>query len=404
MNDQWQIQPKRADHLWTENPRIWAAIVGDPSIRKSPVIAVCTSPIDHLDAEARMYHKDEMRAYKTALAAWKEDKKVAEPIPPKLSRYIVEGATVEALSEVLRDDDDAKHYAPVGKVLARQGEMSEFFGNLDRYAGGKGGDRGAYLRLYDGGRYTVDRIGRGAFVVPNWSACFLGAIQPGPIQRIAKDAAEDGLLQRFMYSVPGPDEVGVDRAPNAEAIERYEALIPNLAKLYRAEQRVVLDKRAHQHREHIDVIARAMQALPDISPRLKAAFGKWPGLFARLCLIFHLINIANSRTAPHTVVPEGTARRVADFMKDIALPHLLRADAVMFATAASGHARWIAGFILASGSARITTRDVTRAYHPLRAPERAAELSEVMASLVTVGWLEPEVTVEQGSVDMGVGR
>ena len=170
-----------------------------------------------------------------------------EPILPKLSRYIIEGATVEAISEVLRDDDDAKHYAPAGKVLARHGEMSEFFGNLDRYTGGKGGgDRGAYLRLYDGGRYTVDRIGRGAFVVPNWSACILGGIQPGPIQRIAKDAAEDGLLQRFMYSVPGADGVGVDRAPDAAAIERYETLIPNLAKLSRFDQRVTLDTRAHR--------------------------------------------------------------------------------------------------------------------------------------------------------------
>ena len=34
-----------------------------------------------------------------------------------------------------------------------------------------------------------------------------------------------------MYSVPGADGVGVDRAPDPAAIERYETLIPNLAKL-----------------------------------------------------------------------------------------------------------------------------------------------------------------------------
>jgi enamine deaminase RidA (YjgF/YER057c/UK114 family) len=31
-------------------------------------------------------------------------------------------------------------------------------------------------------------------------------------------------------------------------------------------------------------------------------------------------------------------------MRDILLPHLLRAEAVMFATAQTGHARWIADF------------------------------------------------------------
>ena len=93
--------------------------------------------------------------------------------------------------------------------------MSEFFANLDRYrAGGKGGgDRGAYLRLYNGGPYSIDRIGRGSFTVPNWSACFLGGMQPGPIQNIAKNATEDGLLQRFLYAVPGPQQHG--RRPKA---------------------------------------------------------------------------------------------------------------------------------------------------------------------------------------------
>ena len=334
----------------------------------------------------------------------REDKKVAEPIPPKLSRYIVEGATVEAISEVLRDDDDAKHYAPAGKVLARQGEMSEFFGNLDRYAGGKGGDRGAYLRLYDGGRYTVDRIGRGAFVVPNWSACFLGAIQPGPIQRIAKDAAEDGLLQRFMYSVPGPDAVGVDRAPNADAIKRYETLIPALATLYRAEQRVVLDKRAHQHREHIDVIARAMQALPDISPRLKAAFGKWPGLFARLCLIFHLINIADSRTAR----PHGRPRKHRAARRGLHERHRPPPPAAR----RRGDVR-DGGERARAMDRRLHPRVRVGAHHD---PRRHAGVPPVEGAgtrgRTVRGDGEPRhrglagtgSTVEQGSVDMGVGR
>jgi hypothetical protein len=118
-----------------------------------------------------------------ALAAWKlstDNADTPEPAQPKLERYLVEGATVEAISEVLRDDNDARQRAPAGKVLARHDEMSEFFANLDRYrAGGRGGgDRGAYLRLYNGGRYVIDRIGRGSFAIPNWSACFLGGIQP----------------------------------------------------------------------------------------------------------------------------------------------------------------------------------------------------------------------------------
>jgi hypothetical protein len=408
ISDDWCIQPKRHDTTWTENARLWGAIVGDSGILKSPIIAACTRPIERLDAEARERHQQEMQDHKAALAAWKasEDQdSTPEPRAPKLARYLVEGSTIEALSEVLRDDAEARQYAPTGKVLSRHDEMSEFFSNLDRYKpGGKGGgDRGAYLRLYNGGRWTIDRIGRGSFAVPNWSACFLGGIQPGPIQKIAKETHDDGLLQRFMYSVPGPQQVGLDRTPDSNAIKRYEALFPRLVGMHpprltgdAGSNAVILHDQAHQHRDDIDALARALAALPDTSPRLRASLGKWPGLFARLCLTFHLIDFADASPAgapvPHVdVVSEETARRAAGFMQDIVLPHLMRAEAVMFATVQTSHAQWIAGYILAQRLDRITSRDVVRAYWALRSPEAKDELAAVMASLTTVGWLEPEI-------------
>ena len=406
LSDTWRLQPQRADYTWTESPRLWGAIVGDPSILKSPVIAACTRPIDKLDADARRRHAEAMRLYKQRLKEAKADKSGGTPEPPhpRLDRYLIEGATVEAISEVLRDDDEAKQRTPAGKVLSRHDEMSEFFGNLDRYkAGGKGGgDRGAYLRLYNGGPYTVDRVMRGTFTVPNWSACFMGGIQPGPIQRIAKDAADDGLLQRFVYAVPGAQRLGLDRAPDSPAQKRYADLFPAMAVMQpprdtggEHSEVVTFHTDAHQHRESVDRMARAMAAMPDTTSRLKSAFGKWPGLFARVALTFHLIEIADANAVgdigPYTlVVPAEVAERAAAFMLDIVLPHMLRADAVMFSTAQTGHAGWVAGFILAHRMERVTTRDVVQAYGALRSPEMRGVMAEVMAALVTVGWLEPE--------------
>ena len=137
-NDAWRIQPKARDHTWTENPRVWGAIVGDPSILKTPVIGACTRPIDALDAEARQRHAEAMRAHKARHAAWKSEgaDPETEPRAPRLERFLVEGTTTEALSEVLRDDAEARQRAPAGKVLVRQDEMGEFFANLDRYRAG----------------------------------------------------------------------------------------------------------------------------------------------------------------------------------------------------------------------------------------------------------------------------
>jgi hypothetical protein len=121
MPDTWQLQPKLHDTSWTENPRLWGAIVGPPSIRKSPVIAAATRPIDNLDAKMRHQHRQAMEAHDAAHAAWKssgDPAKGSEPRPPRLPRYLVEGTTIEALSEVLRDDPEAKQFAPSHKVLS----------------------------------------------------------------------------------------------------------------------------------------------------------------------------------------------------------------------------------------------------------------------------------------------
>jgi hypothetical protein len=408
VSDDWQVQPKRYDSTWTESARIWGAIVGDPGILKTPVIRACTHPIDRLDVAARARHAEAMRVFKQMMKAAKADKtgETPEPTHPRLDRYVIEDATVEALSEVLRDDDEARQRAPARKVLCLQDEMSEFFAKLDRYrAGGKGGgDRGTYLRLHNGGPFSIDRVGRGTFRVPNWSAGFLGGIQPGPIQQVAASMVEDGLLQRYMFAVPGPQKPGIDRKAATAAAVRYNSLFPVLATMHPPRtpgsshiQNIVLHADAHQHREAVDARARIMAMLPDTAPQLVAALGKWPGLFARLCLTFHLIEIADARASGEQgppdlmVIPEETARRTAAFLFEIALPHLLRAYRLMLGTVQAGHAKWIAGYVLAERLERITVRDVMRVYGQLRSPEARDELAAVMASMVAVGWFEPEV-------------
>jgi hypothetical protein len=404
--DDWSIQPKRWDTTWTENPRLWVAIVGSPSILKSPIISACTRPIDELDMKARERYSAAVVRWKVDHKAWKEagSDLANEPRPPRLERYMVEGTTMEALSEALRDDIEARQHAPAAKILVRQDEMSEWLASFDRYrSGGSGGaDRGAYLRLYNGGRYTVDRIGRGAFAIPNWSACFVGGIQPGPIQRVAQSAAEDGLLQRFCFCVPSHQAAGEDKEPDYEAQKAYEAIVASLTTLRPARavvgskhRPVVLHADAHAHREATVELGRALAAMPDTSERLKAAYGKWPGLWARIALTFHLICHAHARATgeailPIGVLPEATARMASEYIEQILLPHLQRADALMYRTKQSGHTRWIACFILSREIKRITVRDVVQAYGALRQPDDRRELQSVMEGLVAVGWLRPE--------------
>jgi hypothetical protein len=125
----------------TEAPRIWGAIVGDPSMLKTPIIRAATAPIDTLEVEARKQHAEDMRRYEADMKRWKYEgsESGSKPRRPRQPRYLVEGTTIEALSEVLRDDEEATLYAPASKVLSRQDEMAEWVASFDRYrAGGRG--------------------------------------------------------------------------------------------------------------------------------------------------------------------------------------------------------------------------------------------------------------------------
>lgn len=161
-----------------------------------------------------------------------------------------------------------------------------------------------------------------------------------------------------------------------------------------------LSEDAQAEREAIEELARAQAGLPDTSNRLKSTLGKWPGLFARLLLTYHVIEQADCRNRdlepPYPgVVSTQNARRVAAFMRNVLLPHTLRADGLLFATRQTGHAHWIAGHILASedikAAGKVTARDITRAYGALRAPEMRAELQAVMTQLEVVGWVRAEM-------------
>ena len=66
---------------------------------------------------------------------------------------------------------------------------------------GCGKDRTLWLEAYNGGSRSIDRIGRGSFVVPNWSVCMLGGIQPDLIRSVASSLGDDGLLIRTIDPV-----------------------------------------------------------------------------------------------------------------------------------------------------------------------------------------------------------
>lgn len=389
--DSIEIRPKEHDPSWTESARIWVALVGLPSTMKSPMINAATRPLKAIDA--RMY--SEYVSAKTAYDDLPKDERKGVSAP-RHTRLRLEDTTIEAAQEVLKDSPDG--------VLLLQDELSGWFGSMEKYSGGGRGsskDRAFWLQSFNGGPYTVNRVGRGASMIPNLSVSLLGGIQPEPIRAIARDMQDDGLLQRLFPIVLRPGKLGRD-VPMPDVVGTYSALVERLTRLRKpmrggmvevpvrfsqAGQKIWQEVTAYNHQ-----LATGWEA---VNVKLAAHCGKLNGLFARLCLVWHCIESSSER--PASTVDEDVAIRVRDFLYDFLYPH-----AVAFYTDVVGLSDRqdallaTAGWILTHQPITLTGRDVRRGDRIMRQLD-GPQAEAILEQLDAFGWLNPVPSIRRDS-------
>lgn len=390
IHDGIKIQPKRNDKTWKESARIWGAVVGDPSTRKSPGFGRAIKHVKRMSLRMADENAVRIAEYKREHDVWAsiKDKSARGPEPkePAQERLYVEDTTVEALSQVLKDN-------PRG-VLCFNDELSGWFASMDAYKGSAGGaskDKSHWLEAYNGGSRLIDRVTRGSIVIPNWSACVLGGIQPDVMRRIGSNLSNDGLLQRFMVVCPGKAIDDEDREADEPTINAFEELFETLLALQPAEcGAVTLSDEAHESRLRVRKLADGMMAAFE-SPHIKAWLGKWTGLFARLLLLYHCIECAEKGLHPMDRQASGeNAHRVERFMCDYLLHHTVHFYRdIMDANDTMEYSRQIGRLILSDGFQEITRRDLMRRWKAFRKLE-PWEVQKTIESLVHSGWLIPD--------------
>jgi hypothetical protein len=248
------IRPKQRDD-WTVTPNLWGAVVGRPSLLKTPAIQEPIRMIEALETLAREAHEREERHHAAELlvaeAAAKEAKgSIAKalksrdadlahalaleatepPPPPRRRRYLTQDATVEKVGELLRDN-------PRGLLIYRD-ELIGFLRGLDQE--GREGSRAFYLEAWNGnGSFRFDRIGRGTVEIDAACVSLVGAIQPGPLGAYLLSAVrgglgDDGLIQRLQLAVWPDSPVGwrnVDRPPDTQARRNARAVYERLDRI-----------------------------------------------------------------------------------------------------------------------------------------------------------------------------
>lgn len=372
--DSIELQVKRNDPTWREQARLWVALVGPPSRKKTPVFKAAMAPLRTIDNQL-------MRAYLQACEehdALDKDEKKSTP-RPKQRRLIISDTTIEAAQEVMMDSPDG--------VLSEQDELSGWFGSMDRYNTKGGGDRAFWLKAFNGGTYNLNRIGRGAKQIPNLSISLLGGIQPEPMRKFASESVDDGLLQRMLPVILKPSTVGQDLAQDQSAVD-YEHLVADLYALRNQGHRLIHFSegaravRDRLEREHLEL----SMALESVSPKLAAHYGKYDGIFARLCLVWHCIESAYRDMAPE--VSQDTAERVAAFMAEFIRPSAIAFYAGVLGMSA-GHEDLVslASIIVAKEMSEIGARDIQSAGQSLR-HMTAEQFRTIAEKMEAFGWLE----------------
>lgn len=240
------MRPKGADAEWIEFPNLWGAVVGRPSVMKSPAIAQGLGPLRRLEDKARSSHdalfrqfEINQRQYEDDLADYRRQRRQKSPtgnnaapvapVEPIAKRYMVIDSTVEALGVVCKNN-------PHG-VLTFRDELSGLISKLTEE--GEETHRAFYLQAWNGnGSYSFDRIGRGSTYIPKLCLSLMGGIQPARLQGLISNTVrggqqDDGLLARFQLIVyPDNDNEGyLDRVPQHQALKAVHDLFDYLDQL-----------------------------------------------------------------------------------------------------------------------------------------------------------------------------
>jgi Protein of unknown function (DUF3987) len=372
---------------WLEETRIWTALIGDPSRKKTPILRDAVRPLVEIDHRLHGEYLDAKHAYDNLSP---EEKKLKPP--PTHRRLRVEDTTMEAAQEVFRDSPDG--------LLCLQDELSGWFGAMDKYGGGKGAakDRSFWMQAYNGGPYSVHRISRGSLLIRNLSMNLLGGVQPEPMRAIIADAHDDGLIQRTFAIVLRPATIGKDE-PGIDAVSAYDELVHKLYELkpptnetnafteYATSAGVSLtfSPSAQLLRRTLEERHLELQALEGINRKLAAHIGKFDGLFGRLCLLFHCIEHPNKLPLEISL---KTADRVAIFLHDFLLPHAFAFYVDLMGLADDhDHLTAMAGYILAQKKESLNARDCYRDIHQLRSKRVREDIEPLLGKLEAFGWL-----------------
>ncbi len=296
-----RIQLKRS---WSEPSIIWTAFIGESGTKKSPPIEIALRPIRNRQREAMKKHiiaiekhEADMCVYESNYKDWLKKNDGSEPpkkpVAPIADRCWIDDTTIEALAVLLQ-------HQPRGLLMVRD-ELASWFGGMDRYTGGKGGDAPKWLEMHGGRPMMVDRKGGLKNIYVERAAVSLcGGIQPAILRRALRtEYRENGLAARLLMAYPPAkccvwSEVEIDTEIESSVNTLFDRLfqlkpdtnddgdwIPHITHLSPGGKKVWVTF----YDEHAKEQAK-------LTGDLAAVWSKLEGYAARIALVIHMVRAA----------------------------------------------------------------------------------------------------------------
>jgi hypothetical protein len=382
-----EIKPGRA-----ERPCIYTAVVGPPSLGKTPCLSFAARPV--YDEQARLHeiYRRERQAH--------EDGVDGLPRPKEKTLYVSD-ITVEKQASILQEN-------PRGVAYIRD-ELTGWVRSMDQYRSGKGADRQFWLSVWSGDPVSVHRKNQdaGPVRVPHPFICVVGGLPPDLLTAMRGErAVADGFMDRILFSYPiEPPASGETWGCIPEECE--EAWRDCLMRLWALEMVDDPTRGLRPRFVRLTACGRAAwkkftDALADkrndnsTSGCIKSALGKMNSYGARLALIVHYLRLVSGEVENEDV--DGESMERAAKLVSYFVGHLRRVHAEMDADPRIAAARKLLKWINAQDSRQFTRRDAHRA---LRGTiKKVEDIDPLLSLLEKHGYIRPQLD----NRDAGPGR
>ena len=393
---------------WDEPSILWGALIGPPSVNKSPALDPLRDAVGAIERRAnadwstrQAKFETEKRVAEARRTAWEQEvtaavksNKTAPEMPtaaamPKClakDRLWIVDATTEKVARILGENPDG--------LICFRDELAGLLGGFDRY-GGSGSDRAFWIEAYGGRPYRYDRVNLKdeALDIRFCAVSLIGALQPDRLHRMLLSGDDDGLAARILYAWPDP---APPRRPTSvaqqdellRAMQRLRELAFNEGDDSSMQpRRVLLESEAAD-----DFQAwweqKQWEAKLAASGPLAGAIGKLDGIALRLALVLELLAWAwdDGNTPEPERVSLQSVRKALLLIDGWVRPNLERVFSEASLPQVQRDALTICRWLLKTRPQMINSRELRR-LPGFPGPKEAKELDPAIQMLVDARWL-----------------